>query len=382
MRKCWHATGYTLVELLVVIAIIGILVSISVPAVNGVRARMRQTQCNENLRQLAIAASNYELSKGALPGYCQSYGRFSGGVDPADPGSYGGSVPRHEKLGSWQVALLGELDNQPIYERWTDDRYPLISDGAGDREATQRGYSTIAAVNYGLFICPSASGSIELSGLNNYVANVGMHASFPMTYRRGNRTRTVDFLRSMSRVNGAFGNQYAGFDPSNPNATVPVARPFRSEDFKDGRSNTLLLTENHQAMPWHLTSLSANANHLMQFVTVGGKDVVAYPSDSRYLQGSVWHYEDDQGSAGAPSVLPIHKINGGDVYNTFMSRTNRADVARPSSLHVGGVNLATAGGETRYLGDSADYRIYQALMTPQSRNSDMPANEYVPVRGL
>ena len=32
--------------------------------------------------------------------------------------------------------------------------------------------------------------------------------------------------------------------------------------------------------------------------------------------------------------------------------------------------------------DSADYRIYQALMTPQSRNSDMPANEYVPVRGL
>ena len=383
MRKYVHAAGYTLVELLVVIAIIGILVSISVPAVNGVRARMRQAQCSENLRQLAIAASNYELSKGRLPGYCQSFGVFPGGVDPADRGSYGGAVPRHEKLGSWHVALLGELDNQPIYERWTEDRYPLLSDGAGEREATQRGYSKIAAINYGLFACPSASGSVEISGLNHYVANVGMHAPFPLTYtRRGVRPQTVDFLRSMSRANGVFSNQYAGVDIANPSRLVPTGRAMRSDDFTDGRSNTLLLTENHQAMPWHLTSLAGNANHLMTFETVAGKEVVAYPSDSRYLQGCVWHFEDDRRTAGAAAVLPIHKINGGDVYNIFMGRSNRSDVARPSSLHVSGVNIATAGGETRFLSDSVDYRVYQALMTPQGRSSDMPENEYVSVVGL
>ncbi|MGI9471685.1 MAG: DUF1559 domain-containing protein [Rubripirellula sp.] len=132
MRKCVHAAGYTLVELLVVIAIIGILVSISVPAVTGVRARMRQAQCNENLRQLAIAANNYELSKGTLPGHCQAYGVFDGGIDPADPGSFGGAVPRHMKLGSWHVALLGELDNQPIYERWTQDRIRCCPMGLGN----------------------------------------------------------------------------------------------------------------------------------------------------------------------------------------------------------------------------------------------------------
>ncbi|MGI9471686.1 MAG: DUF1559 domain-containing protein [Rubripirellula sp.] len=224
---------------------------------------------------------------------------------------------------------------------------------------------------------------MENSGLNSYVANSGMHANFPFTYSRsGGQPQTVTFLRSMSRANGIFGNQYPGFDVSNSGALVPTSRPARSQDFKDGRSNTLLFTENQQAQPWHLTSLSANANHLMRFETVQGNEVVAYPNDARYLQGCVWHFEDDLGAANAAAVQPIHKINGGDVYNTFMNRSNRSDVARPSSLHIGGVNMAAAGGETRYLGESIDYRIYQALMTPQGRSSDVPANEFVPEVGL
>lgn len=370
--------GFTLVEILTVIAIIGILISLLLPAVSQVVAQARARQCASNLGQLGIAMTGYVVSHDAFPGYVQKFGEFQGGMDPSDPGSFGGAVPRHFKIGGWPIAAMSNLDNQPLYEVWAMDRYPLMAGPGSAKEPSPEGYSAAASPEFEAFICPSGSGFLSSRGLNHYVANTGMHASRGFRYQRpGEAPIAVDFERSMSRSNGLFHNRYAGFDPASPNRLMPVGKPVRFSDVIDGISKTLMLSENHQAMPLHVTALSGNTNHLTDVRLVSGQEVIASPPDAKYVQGAVWHFEDDQGFASAPPVADIHRINGGDVYQLLMNQANAVDVARPSSLHVGGVNVAMVDASVRFVSESIDYRVYQAMMTPKGKSSDVPANEFL-----
>ena len=122
--------GFTLVELLVVIAVIGILVSLLLPAVQSARESARRSQCKSNLRQVMLAAINYEQADGRLPPsglvgvFQKTYAR--------EP--YEAVDQRYGQQISWAVLLLPYLEESALADRF--DLTLNVKEQAGDPQRT------------------------------------------------------------------------------------------------------------------------------------------------------------------------------------------------------------------------------------------------------
>lgn len=374
MRKA--RSGFTLVELLVVIAIIGILMGLLIPAVNAAREAARLRQCSTNIRNFSLGAIQYEGNKGRLPSWVQSYGDFEGTTDPSDPSA---TAANHAKIGTWAVALLPYLDGQPTYEIWTEDRYPVVVTASTEFPPSDAGFSANAAPNLEVFQCPSSPTSEGGFGRNSYISNNGLHHLNADGNALDDGAGGIDFDASQGKANGAFVN---GLDRNNFRA----GRGVSLDDMKDGQGYTVLFSENLQARPWHRAGF-LNRNLL------SNSSGVSYPAHSRFTTGMVWHWADpDQfnsvSSTNSQEIKTIWRINGGDdsagkdkfsleMESGLTNVAANADLARPSSAHTDGVNMAFADNSVRFIQDSIDYRVYQALMTPRGKSSNVPFNEYI-----
>jgi len=150
--------GFTLVELLVVIAIIGILIGILLPAVQAVRESARRTQCMNNLRQLALAAINFEAANMRFP---------SGVIDDDDN--------LRDALRVGWVDLLPFAEKSTIYSQ-----YDLDSDW---KSATNL---ALAKTEMPLLRCPSSLGDFDQFGgfegaISDYAMSKGPSASLVRT---------------------------------------------------------------------------------------------------------------------------------------------------------------------------------------------------------
>src|SRR5262249_21349786 len=66
-RAARPCAAFTLIELLVVIAIIAILIALLLPAVQAAGEAARRAQCVNNLKQMGLAAMNFESTNSTLP---------------------------------------------------------------------------------------------------------------------------------------------------------------------------------------------------------------------------------------------------------------------------------------------------------------------------
>lgn len=149
MLRFQRARGFTLVELLVVIAIIGVLVALLLPAVQAAREAARRMQCQNNLKQIGLAAHNHHDVLGFFPN--------AGSDGPTNT-----CCSATERAGwSWAFYLLPYMEQQNVFEQTSD--------------------SVVSLTPISTYFCPSrrAPGKYGSSVKNDYAGNAGTdHGQF------------------------------------------------------------------------------------------------------------------------------------------------------------------------------------------------------------
>lgn len=136
--------AFTLVELLVVIAIIGILVALLLPAIQAAREAGRRAQCQNHLRQIAIACLNFENANKRFPAGGWGF-RWMGDPD------YG--VGRGQP-GGWIFQVSSYLEEANVFQ---------VGKGLPDAQKRIELMKQTAHV-IPVFNCPTRRQAIALSG--------------------------------------------------------------------------------------------------------------------------------------------------------------------------------------------------------------------------
>ncbi len=167
-RRRWF--GFTLIELLVVIAIIAILIGLLLPAVQKVREAAARAKCQNNLKQLGLAAHNYFDANGSLPPAVQ--------MNYAVHGDQNGVSDLNQPFGpNWAVLILPYIEQDNLYKS---------VDVAGYRNSGSQNWRNLRGTKVPTYLCPVESrqdvlfgtGSASAGGTvgwarGNYAANAG-----------------------------------------------------------------------------------------------------------------------------------------------------------------------------------------------------------------
>jgi len=334
-RRAPSRPGATLADLLVVLGIIGLLMALTLPAIQRARESARRVQCLDHLRQIGLACQNHLANRFDEFPYTATNGSDSEGqILLASE-----SPHRH---------LLEYLDQAPLALSLPSD--PLvINDTQSPPRFADPVLNQVLAVRIPVFQCPSDR---QQPGATNYRANMGCG---PGIY--GPAPGADD--RSLGNISGAFVH----------------GRRTRAAEFRDGLSNTILFSEK-QIGDGHPARFTPTMDFFFTAMTplqTADEAVQACASAPQPLHGSyggwTWLFG-GWNSTWYNHVLPpnsripdcsegTHAMAGGG-YGAYTSR----------SLHGGGVNVLLGDGSARWISDEIDLRLWRALATRDGAEYD------------
>ena len=214
--------GYTLIELLVVVAIIAVLVGLLMAAVQKARAAAARADCQNRLRQLALATHQFHDAQHHLPAGVT----FQTGPD---------KLP----LSGWQVHLLPHVEQQGLHRQALDDyrQNPSVKG-----PPPHRGLSAVVPA----FICPADD-----------------------RVRQPQHSARDDLLVAFTSFLGVCGRDCSAKDGVlYPNSATRFA------DLSDGLSNTLLVGERPPGHDFHFGWWYAGLGQITLNGATGSADMV------------------------------------------------------------------------------------------------------------
>ena len=237
----FRRVGFTLVELLVVIAIIGVLVALLLPAVQSAREAARRTQCVNNLKQMGLAAVNYESANGAFPpGRVRpDYERFVGfWLEIPSPSSYSAEYTPNaqERFNNWSVHIW----LLPYMEASTVSDLIDISKGQWTKMIDSNPHLPAYATANDLFICPSDGIFETVISENSYRSNVGGSTVFAGKSEEpasGGDGGSLDSYYEVISPEGFSAGGNGGF------GVGEIGKGLETREFPDGLSKTALFSE-------------------------------------------------------------------------------------------------------------------------------------------
>lgn len=353
--------GFTLIELLAVIAVISVLVALVLPAVQQARERARSAQCLHQLKQLGVALHNYESTFTLWP---PSIVRQEDGNPPPPAIPFAGLRYR----GHWTGyhLLLPYIDQQNLHAQYDFNGTWLSPlNDADDHRSWPLNQSALP-----ILLCPSAIHGVLAIGGDSAGAGKHWMAGAPADYAFNHGT---DMIRALpgDEVGCTTGLlNYWRQVPQKSRGPFGHNSDCRMQNITDGLSYSIAMGEKSGGKltyggtdasfprlpveyPWAMAAV--------EFIAPTGDQATA---NSAWVTGAFAVTHDfrlpkcPESVPGSGNPYPINPTP-----RVLPFSTDERPFYSFQSMHTGGAQFLFGDGSVRFLNDSMNQGVYEALST-------------------